>query len=127
MLVAYKMGGNNNLTLKKFHQLLRVVSTISESIKIFKQHPLSFYVVSKIFITQNYLFAFGLLVFIALLLHILKQELFKTNTVSKEYDDVYQCLNTDHVSKRIQYFDDSTLQKILNNWIKSFFKKYSAK
>ena len=75
---------------------------------MFKQHSLSFHVVCKTFITQNYLFVIpnNILRFpclIALVLHILKQEIIEANTTLKNYfcgnysDDVYQCLNRDQM------------------------------
>ena len=55
---------------------------------MFKQQSLSFHVVSKTFITQNYLSVISVnilhfIAFIALVLQILKQELIEVNTILK--------------------------------------------
>ena len=88
---------------------------------MFKQQSLSFHVVSKTFITQNYLFVIpkNILPFTCLYRSCLAH--FKTRdnqgklNFEKQYycgnnsDDMCQCLNTDQIILKIQCFDDSTL------------------
>ena len=88
---------------------------------MFKQHSLSFHVVSKTFITQNYLFVIpsNILRFSSLyrscLVHFKPRDNRGKHDFGKQYycgnysHDICQCLNTDQILLKIQYFDDNTL------------------
>ena len=100
---------------------LKAVSATFASIKMFKKQSLSFYVVSKTFITQNYLFVIpgNILRFSCLcrsfLAHFKPRDNRGKHDFQKQYncgnnsDDVYQCLKTDQILLKIQYFDHNTL------------------
>ena len=95
---------------------LKVVSATFRPIKMFKKQSLSFHVVSKTFITQNYLFVIpsNILRFSCLyrsfLAHFNPRDNRGKHDVEKQYycgnyfNDVYQCLHTDHILLKIQYF-----------------------
>ena len=98
---------------------LKIVSATFKRITIFKQQSLSFHVVSKTFITQNYLFVIPnhILCFTcpyhSYLAHFKTSDNRGKHNFEKQYcggnysDDLYQCLNTDQILLKIQYFDDS--------------------
>ena len=100
---------------------LKVVSATFRPIKMFKKQSLSFHVVSKTFITQNYLFVIpsNILRFSCLyrsfLAHFKPRDNRGKHDFEKQYycgnysDDVYQFLNTDQILLKIQYFDHNTL------------------
>ena len=105
----------------KGHASLKVVFGTFGPIKMFKKQSLSFHVVSKTFITQNYLFVIpsNILRFSCLyrsfLAHFNPRDNRGKHDFEKQYycgnysDDVYQCLNTDQILLKIQYFDHNTL------------------
>ena len=106
--------------------MLKVVSASFGPMAMFEQQSLSFHVVSKTFITQNYLFVIlnNILGFTCLYLSCLAH--FKTrdnrgkHNFDKQYycgsysDDVCQCLNTDQILLNMQHFDDSILEFRIN-------------
>ena len=106
--------------LLKNHSL-KVVSATFGPIKMFEKQSLSFHVVSKTFITQNYLFVIpsNILRFSCLYHSFLahfkprdnrgKHDFEKQCYCGNYSDDVYQCLNTDQILLKIQYFDHNTL------------------
>ena len=82
---------------------------------MFKQQSLSLHVVSKIFITQNYLPVIhtNILRFTCLAqfktIDNLGKHNFEKHCCENYSDDLYQCLNMDQILLKIQYFNDSTL------------------
>ena len=100
---------------------LKVVSATFGPITMFKEQSLSFHVVFKIFITQNYLFVIPnnirhfTCLYHSCLAHFKVRDNRGTHNFEKQCycgnysDDVCQCLNTDQILLNIQYFDDSIL------------------
>ena len=100
---------------------LKVLSATFGPIKMFKKQLFSFHVVSKTFITQNYLFVIpsNILHFSCLYCSFLayfkprdnrgKHDFEKQYYCGNYSDDVYQFLNTDQILLKIQYFDHNTL------------------
>ena len=109
------------LWLVKSLKILKVASATFEPITMFKQQSLSFHLVSKTFIKQNYLFVIpnNILHFTCLyrscLAHFKTRDNRDKHNFEKQYccenysDDVYQCPNTDQILLKIQHFDNSTL------------------
>ena len=95
------------------YAFLKVVSATFEPITMFKQQSLSFQVVSKTFLTQNYLlvipnniFRFTCL-YRCCLAHFKRRDNRGKHNFEKQYccgnysDDAYQCLNTDQILLKI--------------------------
>ena len=100
---------------------LKVLSATFGPINMFKKQWLSFHVVSKTFITQNYLCVIpsNILRFSCLYRSFLAHFKPRDNRGKHDFEkqcycgnyshNVYQCLNTDQVLLKIQYFDHNTL------------------
>ena len=107
--------------LNNLYFSLKVVSATFGPITMFKQQSSSFHVVSKSFITQNYLFVIpsNILSFSWLYRSCLahfksrdnrgKHNFEKQSFCGNYFDDVCQCLSTDQILLKIQYFDHNIL------------------
>ena len=122
---------NTGISLVKYPKLVLIIhknfELLFSVIYNSKEQSLSFPVVFKIFIFTKLLFSIPNKILRFILLYCSFLVKFKTrddrgkHNFEKQYccgnysDDVYQCLNTDQILLKIQYFHYSTLQKISNN------------